>query len=60
MTPEQKAYRSDVLNYLQFIGFTLEEALQMIPKDPERLPAYRMSFLVDVDRQIPIDPKELS
>ncbi len=50
MTPEQAAYRREVLNYLQYIGFHLEEALRMIPKDPKDFKAFRMSFLVDPDR----------
>ncbi len=60
MTPEQAAYRRQVLNYLQYIGFHLEEALAIMPKDPEKLRAFRMSFLVDEDHEPPTDPKELS
>ena len=60
MTPEQAAYRREVLNYLQYIGFLLNEALELLPKDPTQLPAFRMTFMVDPDRTPPTDPKELS
>lgn len=61
MTPEQAvAYRRDLLNYLQYIGFTLTEALHLIPKDDAKLFAFRMSFMVDEDREPATDPKELS
>jgi hypothetical protein len=60
MTPEQIAYRREVLNYLQYIGFLLNEALELLPKDPAQLPAFRMSFMVDPDREPTTDPKELS
>ena len=60
MTPEQVAYRRDVLNYLQYIGFTLKEALELLPKDPTKLEAFRMTFLVEEDREPSTDPKELS
>ena len=60
MTPAQAAYRRQVLNYLQYIGFLLSEALELLPKDPAKLPAFRMTFLVDEDHEPPTDPKELS
>jgi hypothetical protein len=60
VTPEQAAYRRQVLNYLQYIGFLLSEALKLLPKDPEALHAFRMAFMVDEDRVPTTDPKELS
>jgi hypothetical protein len=60
MTPEQAAYRYHVLNYLQQIGFTLTEAIALLPKDPTQLQAFRMTFLVDEGHEPPTDPKELS
>lgn len=60
MTPEQTAYRRGVLNYLQYIGFTLKEALELLPEDPNKLMAFRMSFMVDEDREPMTNPQELS
>lgn len=60
MTPEQAAYRYHVLNCLQAIGFLLKEALELLPKDPAKLPAFRMTFLVPEHREPVTDPKELS
>lgn len=52
MTPEQAAvYRRGLLNYLQYIGFTLTEALHLIPEDDGKLFAFRFSFMVDEDRE---------
>ena len=61
MTPEQAAaYRRNVLNYLQYIGFRLDEALALMPKDDSKLFAFRFSFMVDENREPATDPKELS
>jgi hypothetical protein len=61
MTPAQVAdYRRTVLNYLQAIGFTYDEAMRLMPKDDSRLFAFRMSFMVDEDREPATDPKDLS
>jgi hypothetical protein len=61
VTPQQAAvFRWDVLNYLQYIGFTLTEALRLMPSDPNKLMAFRMAFMVDEDREPATDPKELS
>ena len=51
MSPEQAEYRRNVLNYLQYIGFTLTEALELLPKDPTKHVAFRMAFTVDEDRE---------
>jgi len=60
MTPEQVEFRRGVLNYLQYIGFTLKEALELLPKDPTKLMAFRMSFMVDECREPVTELKELS
>ena len=60
MTPEQTAFRHQVLNYLQAIGFSLTEAIALLPKDPEKHFAFRMSFMVDEDHEPPTDPQALS
>lgn len=60
MTPEQASYRRGLLNYLQYIGFHLAEALRMLPKDPREFFAFRMRFQVEECREPATDPKELS
>jgi hypothetical protein len=61
VTPQQFAvYRRTVLNYLQAIGFTYDEACRMAPEEPLALLAFRFSFMVDEDREPATDLKELS